>query len=44
MLLDVSVSSQRYIEDCETCCNPIEIHTVFEEGELVHFEALNIEQ
>ena len=25
MLLDVSVNSQRYIEDCEVCCRPIVI-------------------
>lgn len=26
MLLDPSVEEQRYVEDCEVCCNPIEIH------------------
>lgn len=25
MLLDASVSEQNYIEDCEVCCNPIEV-------------------
>ena len=25
MLLDTSVTHQTYIEDCEICCNPIEI-------------------
>lgn len=25
MLLDLSVESQTFIEDCEVCCNPIEI-------------------
>lgn len=44
VLLDPSVSGQRYIEDCEVCCNPIEIRASFEDGELVSFEALNIEQ
>ncbi|RZS99827.1 CPXCG motif-containing cysteine-rich protein [Aquimarina brevivitae] len=44
MLLDASVSSQRYIEDCEVCCNPIEIFTNFEDRELVAFEASSIEQ
>ena len=25
MMLDISSGSQQYIEDCETCCRPIEI-------------------
>ncbi|MDT0556219.1 CPXCG motif-containing cysteine-rich protein [Patiriisocius hiemis] len=25
MLFDLSISHQTYIEDCEVCCNPIEI-------------------
>ena len=25
MLIDVSQEHQKYIEDCEVCCNPIEI-------------------
>jgi len=33
MVLDTSVRRQTYIEDCEVCCNPIEIHyAVDEEG------------
>ncbi|TNF43058.1 MAG: CPXCG motif-containing cysteine-rich protein [Cytophagales bacterium] len=44
MLLDPSVSRQEYIEDCEVCCNPIELQVEFEEGELVYFEANSIEQ
>jgi transcription elongation factor Elf1 len=44
MLLDVSVGSDKYIEDCEVCCNPIEISIAFEDGELVLFSAENIEQ
>lgn len=39
MLLDPSVANQKYIEDCEVCCNPIEITARFEEGELVSFQA-----
>ena len=35
ILVDGSVDSQRYIEDCQVCCRPIEIAvTVDEEGEL----------
>ena len=44
MLLDVSVGSQKYIEDCEVCCNPIELKVTFEDGELTHFSAESIEQ
>ena len=44
VLMDPSVQEQRYIEDCEVCCNPIEITAAFEEGELVIFEVNSIEQ
>ncbi|MCI2228498.1 CPXCG motif-containing cysteine-rich protein [Polaribacter sp. MSW13] len=44
MLLDASVYQQTYIEDCEVCCNPIEITSIFEEGELISFHAQSIEQ
>lgn len=37
VLLDPSVSHQRYVEDCEICCNPMEIDVTFEEGELMDF-------
>ncbi|WP_408039712.1 CPXCG motif-containing cysteine-rich protein [Tenacibaculum amylolyticum] len=43
MLLDKS-TSETYIEDCEICCNPIQITTVFVNNELVNFEVKNIEQ
>ena len=39
MQLDPSAGSQRYIEDCEVCCNPIEISYRAEEGRIVSFEA-----
>ena len=44
MLLDASVTSQTYIEDCEVCCNPIELYVRFEENELVEFSVNSIEQ
>ena len=43
MILDESVPSQTYIEDCEVCCNPIEVSVYFEDGELSGFEAESIE-
>ena len=44
MLLDSSITNQTYVEDCEVCCNPIEINPQFQENELVAFEARDIEQ
>jgi len=44
MLLDASISSQTYVEDCEVCCNPIEIKTIFLENELQNFNANSLEQ
>jgi hypothetical protein len=44
MLLDTTVSNQVYIEDCEVCCNPIEVNPRFENAELISFEVRNIEQ
>ena len=43
MLLDPSVNAS-YVEDCEVCCNPIEVHTVFENEEIISFKAIDIEQ
>lgn len=44
MLIDVSINTQTYIEDCETCCNPIEISYSTLENEISNFEANSIEQ
>lgn len=43
MLLDPSQSTQ-YVEDCEVCCNPIEVTTNFLSMELQYFSAHSIEQ
>ena len=43
MLLDSSLVSNEYVEDCEICCNPINIVYGFENQDLVHFEAQNLE-
>lgn len=40
MLLDPSVSEQNYVEDCEICCNPIEVRVKFENQALTLFEIL----
>lgn len=34
ILVDTSIESQQYIEDCQVCCRPIELHLqVAENGE-----------
>jgi len=43
MVLDPYEEASEYIEDCEVCCRPIEIHFRFEEDELIYFEARKIE-
>ncbi|PKP40111.1 MAG: CPXCG motif-containing cysteine-rich protein [Bacteroidetes bacterium HGW-Bacteroidetes-13] len=43
MLVDSSVRQQSYVEDCEVCCNPIEINTSFEDGDLSEFRAKKLD-
>ena len=45
MLLDPSVEgTQRYVEDCEVCCNPIGVTVDVVEGDVAAFRADSIEQ
>ena len=39
MLLDTTINKQLFIEDCEVCCNPIEINVEFIDKELTSFNA-----
>ncbi|MGB7729404.1 MAG: CPXCG motif-containing cysteine-rich protein [Candidatus Acidiferrum sp.] len=39
MVLDLSVRRQTYVEDCEVCCQPIEISYSVEDEELAGFDA-----
>lgn len=39
MVLDLSVTSHAYIEDCEVCCNPIEISYTVGDDTLIDFDA-----
>jgi transcription elongation factor Elf1 len=39
MVLDLSVSRQTYVEDCEVCCKPIEISFTVEGDDLEGFHA-----
>jgi hypothetical protein len=39
-VIDLSVEgSQSYVEDCEVCCNPIEIRFEIEDSKIIYFEA-----
>ncbi len=39
MVLDTSVKRQTYIEDCEVCCQPIEVRYSVEGDEISDFDA-----
>ena len=39
MVLDLSVRRQSYVEDCEVCCNPMEISYSVKDDALVNFVA-----
>jgi len=37
--IDTSVDHGQYVEDCEVCCNPIEMSYETKNGEITSFEA-----
>ena len=39
MLVDTSVQQQTYVEDCEVCCNPIEIEIITQSSEVISINA-----
>jgi hypothetical protein len=43
VVLDGSVNSQTYVEDCEVCCRPIEIRYTMDDGEVADFDAKVLE-
>lgn len=43
MVLDASVKTQTYVEDCEVCCHPIQITYAIEEGEVANFSVSVLE-
>jgi hypothetical protein len=43
MLLDSDMSGESYIEDCQVCCNPIEVEFVIESDEVVRFKAVKLQ-
>lgn len=44
MLIDMSINNQSYIEDCEICCNPIQLNILIQGGEITNFSVESIEQ
>ena len=44
ILVDFSEPVQNYIEDCEVCCNPIEIKYQSDGNDITNFSAMSIEQ
>ena len=43
MLLDTSVKTQTYVEDCEVCCNPIEVRYAIEDDAILDFSVKVLE-
>ena len=43
VVLDTSVRSQTYVEDCEVCCHPIEVRYAVEDDVVCEFEARYVE-
>jgi hypothetical protein len=43
MVLDLTVSRQTYIEDCEVYCTPIEISSTVQDDALARFAAKTLE-
>jgi transcription elongation factor Elf1 len=43
MVLDLSVRRQTYVEDCEVCCNPIEVTYAANEDAVSNFSVQKLE-
>jgi transcription elongation factor Elf1 len=43
MVLDVAEPHQTYVEDCEVCCNPIEVEYTLQDENVSEFEARVLE-
>ena len=44
MVLDPGTGTQDYVEDCEVCCNPIDLHVRIDDGVVIAFDARPLEQ
>lgn len=38
LLIDPSVEDQEYVEDCQVCCQPMQVHATIYDGEIVGVE------
>ncbi len=43
VLLDPDMSGEIYIEDCQVCCNPIEIGFIIADTEVIKFEVVKLQ-
>ena len=43
-MVDSSIKSQNFIEDCEVCCNPIDFQISIENNEVIFFQPEKIDQ
>jgi len=43
MLLDPDMRDEVYVEDCQVCCNPIQIKFTMVEEKVVRFEAIKLQ-
>ena len=42
-LVDFTIRSQNFIEDCEVCCNPIDFNIELQDGTITSFDAIQID-
>jgi hypothetical protein len=38
LAIDTSISTQRFVTDCEVCCRPFEVHAECEPGEVLSLD------
>ena len=43
MVVDLSIRHQTYVEDCEVCCNPIEVSYTVEDDTIATFNVKTLE-
>lgn len=42
-LIEFTIRSQNFIEDCEVCCNPIDFNIELKDGTITSFDAIQID-
>jgi len=43
MILDPDMSGEVFVEDCQVCCNPIEVFFIMKEEDLQSFQAIKLQ-